>query len=276
MDVNSINNELNIDKISVASLIKKFNDLMSEINVCHDRTHQYDIINNVAEHIINKVLESYNNNCHLFKSIRTNNLKPLDIKMWMILIGYINKLILSNKQKIKMLDVAAGHGRDMIYAQELGYDITGTDNCDGFLEILRNLYLDGTLKTNNIKKGDMRYLDFPDCTFDVVRHNASLVHMPLIDKGYTVDLAISEAHRVLRPNGLLHVLVKKGDDDVLVVYDTGEGMGERVFQYFLPKTINKIIIRNGFKVIHISEEVEKRDNSIVDWIMIIAQKVYLT
>lgn len=272
MYFNNVNNGLSSDKVSATLLVKQFNEIMSKVDVCRDNTHLFKNSNSVAECIIRKVLESYNYNCHLYRNIRTNNLKPLEEKIWKILVEYIDKFQLSNIHNIKMLDVAAGHGRDMIYAEKLGYDIYGTDNCDGFLDILKNLNFDGILKTNNIFKCDIRSLDFPDNTFNVVRHNASLVHMPLIEKGYTVDLAISEAFRVLQPNGLLHVLVKKGHNDILTVYDTGEGMGERIFQYFLCDTIKKVIVRNGFKVIHMSEEVEERVNGIVDWILIIAQK----
>jgi ubiquinone/menaquinone biosynthesis C-methylase UbiE len=268
----TVDNEPNSKPASASQLIMQFNNLMIKYHEFPNDDQLIKKTNELAERIIGMVMESYEKSCCTFRNIRTNELKDLDRKIWSILVDYINRYISADKQSVKILDVAAGHGRDMIHAEKLGYSIAGTDNCDGFLNILKNLYIDGILKTNNIKKCDMRFLDFPDNSFDVVRHNASLVHMPLIEKNHTVDLALNEAFRVLQPNGLLHVLIKKGDEDSLVIYDTGEGIGDRIFQYYSHRTINEVITRNGFTIIHMSDEIEHRNESIVNWILILAQK----
>jgi ubiquinone/menaquinone biosynthesis C-methylase UbiE len=269
---NIVDHESNDRPTSASQLVVLFNNLMLRKRAFPDNDQLDKEANELAECIIDNILKSYEEICCSYRDIRTNELNYFEEQIWAVLVDCINRYISTDRERVKILDVATGHGRDMLHAQKLGYNIAGTDNCNGFLKILINLYSDGILKTNNIKKCDMRFLDFPDNSFDVVRHNASLVHMPLIGKNYTVDLALNEAFRVLKPNGLLHVLVKKEDRDSLVFYDTDEGIGERIFQYFSHKTINEVITRNGFTIIHISDEIEHRNKNIVNWILIIAQK----
>jgi ubiquinone/menaquinone biosynthesis C-methylase UbiE len=267
-----VDHESNDESTSASLLVTQFNDLMLKCRSFPSNDQLFKTANELSESIIDIILKSYEKSCCSYRKARTNELKDFEEKIWAVSVDYINRYISTDKEKVKILDVATGHGRDMLQAQKLGYSITGTDNCDGFLEILGDLYSDGLLKTNNIKKCDMRFLDFPDNSFDVVRHNASLVHMPLIGKNYTVDLALNEAFRVLKRNGLLHVLVKKGAGESLVIYDTGEGIGKRIFQYYTHKTISEVITRNGFTIIHMSDEIEYRNENIVNWILILAQK----
>lgn len=116
----------------------------------------------------------------------------------------------------------------------------------------------------------MRKLLFEDETFDVVRHNASILHMPIIGKGYMADLAISEAYRVLKPGGFIYLYVKKGDS--LEFVDTNESLGGRVFQFYNYEMISALLERNGFKVIFNAEQEEDRNGSIIKWIAVIAKK----
>lgn len=92
----------------------------------------------------------------------------------------INEIQKINRQPegIKVLDVGIGDGKSMDYAQKIGFDIWGCDICDEFIKITRDLM--PPEYSERIKKCDMRSLTFEDKSFDVVRHNATLVHMPII------------------------------------------------------------------------------------------------
>ena len=256
--------------VSPSDLIGRFNEVMRE---SFEHPQNDDLLkraNEIAEQIINITSLTYDKICNMYREVRGNVMKDIDKRVWDVLNEYIGRYISNVKQNVSILDIGTGNGRDLIHGQGLGYDIIGTDNCDGFIEILTQHSTDGLLKANSFRKCDMRSLDFQECSFDVVRHNATLLHMPLIGKGYTVDLALSEAYRVLKPNGLLYVFVKTGSS--LELQDTNEGLGGRVFQFFTHKMLNDAVFRNNFTILFTSDEVEVRGHSIIDWILLIAQK----
>jgi len=83
-------------------------------------------------------------------------------------------------------------------------------------------------------------------------------------------MIIKKIDRVLKSRGLLYALVKAGDG--LEVHDTGEELGGRIFQFFSHKTFNDIITRNNFTILYTSDVVELRGDTVIDWILLIAQK----
>lgn len=113
-------------------------------------------------------------------------------------------------------------------------------------------------------------MPFEKGIFDVVRQSASLVHIPIIGKGYGTDLAIHESYRVLKTGGMLYVLVKEGSG--INVIDTNEGLGKRIFQYYEDKDIRQIFSRNNFKVLDIKEIEEMRQGVLIKWLACIAVK----
>lgn len=251
-------------------LVDQFNRLMDQAK---NNTNVEDILakaNVLAEEIIEITRQTYEKNCITYKDVRGNKIKEIDDICWKALNRCVERYISSDKSQINILDVGTGNGRDIIYGQGLGYKVIGIDNCDGFIEILSKLCEDGLISEGSFKKCDMRNLDFPNCSFDVVRHNASLLHLPLIGEKYTVDLALSEAHRVLKPRGLLYIFVKKGT--TLELHDTKENLGGRIFQFFSHSTLNEVVSRNGFTIVYTSDETEIRDSNSIDWILLIAQK----
>lgn len=251
-------------------LVKQFNDILSQADKTNDNAKLLEKSNEIAEQIIKTTLNTYENTYNIYKTVRGNKLKEIDEICWSILNKYISKYINKNKKDIDILDVGTGNGRDMIYGQSLGYNVIGIDNCSGFIEMISQYSKEGLIKENSYKKCDMRSLDFPNDSFDVVRHNASLLHLPLIGKNYTVDLALNEAFRVLKTNGLLYIFVKAGT--TLEIHDTNENLGGRIFQFFSHKTLNDVVNRNGFTILYTSDETEIRDGGTIDWILLIAQK----
>jgi len=270
MSKNHCNESVDGTRVSSVELVKQFNDIMVLANKTDDNGALLEKANEIAEHIIDITLETYEGTSDVYKAVRGNKLKEIDEICWATLNKYIDKYIPKDKHDINILDVATGNGRDVIYGQSLGYNVIGTDNCNEFIAILSQLSEEGLIKTNSYKKCDMRNLDFADNSFDVVRHNASLLHLPLIGKNYTTDLAVNEAFRVLNTGGLLYVFVKTGF--TLEIHDTNESLGGRVFQFFSHKMLNEVITRNGFVIVHSSDEVEVRGKDNIDWILLIAQK----
>ena len=257
---------------SPEEIITEFNLLLKQAeNYNGDKIPVYNELNMLADKLLLITKQTYNNICNKYKELRTENLYEMRQKVWDSLVDYINRYIQPNKpEDIFLLDVGAGNGRDVLYSTQLGYNTIGIDNSDGFFEILKEYEKTGQIKPNSIIKCDMRELEFENETFDVVRHHASLLHLPMIALGYSLDLALRETHRVLKPKGLMFILVKTGEK--LDFIDTREGLGGRVFQFFTHKTLNDVITRNGFTIIQTSDELGKKTKGTISWISVIAQK----
>lgn len=228
-------------------------------------------INELAETLIDITKNTYNKTSEKYAEVRrTFDLLEFDKNIWNKLLSYINKYVSKDYKNLKLLDVATGNGRDLKYAVDLGFNAVGIDNSEGFINLLEELERKSLIPKNSFVKADMRNLPFENDTFDVVRQQASLLHLPIIGKGYAVDKAIEESYRVLKENGLLYVLVKKGDGTQYI--DTNEGLGGRIFQFYDENTIKNLVERNNFKIIDITNEIQDRNGKIVDWIMVIAKK----
>lgn len=260
----------NVKNQSPQELIVRFKEVMTRADEVDDNKSLLKEANDIAEQVIKLTCQNYENTSSIYREVRGNRIKPIDEICWTALNKCVSRYVSTDRRQVSILDVGTGNGRDIIYGQSLGYDMVGIDNCNGFIEILAEHCSSGLIKENSYKKCDMRELDFPDKSFNVVRHNASLLHLPLIGKGYTVDLALSEAHRVLKPKGLLYIFVKTGLS--LEFHDTSEGLGGRIFQFFSHKSLNEVVTRNGFVIVDTSDEVEIRDNGTIDWILLVAQK----
>jgi SAM-dependent methyltransferase/uncharacterized protein with ATP-grasp and redox domains len=243
------------------------------LNYFGDPRPLYQEMELLAEKLVNITKETYDKICLRYQEVRHDykNLHEVDQRMWDNLENYIARYLKKSPKDIKMLDVATGSGRDIIYALSKGYEVVGVDNSDGFINILEKLLEEKRIPEGSFAKNDMRSLQFADCSFDVVRHNASLLHLPMFAKGYMADKAVCEAYRVLKQGGLLHVSVKQGDS--LQFVDTDEGLGGRVFQFYTHETINELLQRNGFTIIYTTDELKFMPSGNVVWIAVIAQKL---
>lgn len=97
----------------------------------------------------------------------------------------------------KILDAGCGFGKLVIYLKRLGYNITGIDNNDMAIAKLKEF--DSELQ---VELGDILNIHYPDSTFH------AYISMGVIEHFEEGPLpALSEAHRVLKPNGLIFVSV---------------------------------------------------------------------
>jgi len=251
--------EMVAEFVSLSKLLKTCNGNVAPI-------HQE--MNIIANNLILITKNTYDKTCIKYQELR-NYLHDKDRRSWENLEKHINTYLKKSPKEIKLLDVGTGPGRDIIYAHKQGYKITGVDNSDGVINILERLNREKLIPDGSYYKNDMRKLQFEDGSFDVVRHNASLIHLPIISYGYTVDQAISEAKRVLVDRGLLYVSVKKGNS--LRFADTGEGLGGRIFQYYTQRMIKALLQRHDFTIIFTIVEPSTRSKN-EKWISVIAQK----
>ncbi|MCK4391953.1 methyltransferase domain-containing protein [Candidatus Bipolaricaulota bacterium] len=175
------------------------------------------------------------------------------------------------KGRILVLDVGTGHGRDLRFLHSIE-DIVpiGIDNASAFMQMLAMAASDGKIPQGSFMEMDMRALQFPAEYFDVVRHNASIVHLPLLPCGVGVDEALAESCRVLKPRGLLFIKVKEGGG--LKYVDTEEGLGARVFQYYTEESLLCLLNRSGFRCLELTKVESERPTGVIAWLVCIVEK----
>lgn len=137
----------------------------------------------------------------------------------------------------RVLDLGSGSGRDLKRMQDLGLCAQGLDVSEGLARIARQYA--------PVIIGDMRCIPFAQNTFDGVLAAASLLHLPVNE----VPVALSEIKRVLRPRGILAMVVKGGAGELKD--DAG-----RFFHLYDDKTLDARLSQAGFTVTHRATDVD--------------------
>ena len=161
---------------------------------------------------------------------------------------YMDKEIGLNGKRI--LDIGCGFGWHAKMFNDYGADVTGLDFSKEKLEIFEKL----TVGRENITwvYGSAFNIPLKSNFFDVVFMNQTIHH--LIDP----DLALREAHRVLKENGLIFI----SDSNRLNLYYTQHRFRKRIgtdkefrhhyyMNFFTHYEITKILQKNGFKDVKI-------------------------
>jgi len=158
----------------------------------------------------------------------------------------------------RILDVGCGPGREARFFSENGFDVTGIDLTEKFLEIA----FQKAPKAQFIKM-DMRCLEFPDKNFDGVWVNASFLHIPKNE----AEKTLLELKRVLKEGGLLHISVVAGEGEIFCTGGPEKGKG-RFYALYGEDEFKNLLESNSFKIVKLKfvEHDERR------WINIVAKK----
>ena len=235
-------------------IIFEFNRLMEvKANYSEDVLPLNVELNLLAEKLLAVTEKHYNQTCQQYSKLRGKEPDKSTKEHLDILIDYANKYSECQNKNLSLIDIGTGSGRDLKYAsKKLGLKVFGIDNSNGFIGILDRLSEKNVIPRNSYTKADMRNLSFiPDESFDITRFNCSLLHLPIVDKGYMADLALEEGRRILKKRGLIYVQVKMGDG--LQIVDTREGLGGRIFQMYSKELLIKLLERNGFNILLLNE-----------------------
>ena len=100
-----------------------------------------------------------------------------------------------------VLDIGCASGRDSAWFSSRGYQVSGIDIAPTFIELARSKVPSGDFRVMNVTS-----LDFEPESFDGVWCSCVLIHLSDED----VLRAINEIWRVLKPGGILYMLVKAG------------------------------------------------------------------
>lgn len=169
-----------------------------------------------------------------------------------------------------VLDVGCGSGRDVYIMDQAGAHATGLDLASGMIE-----YAQGKYPDLDFVVGDMTQIPFQDQSFDGIWSHGSLFHL---ETDEDVRKAFQEFVRVLKPSGVLHVLVKQQMDSKKVkVFTDGQHEGARVYRFFTKPELNNFLSEFGFKTIVLESYQENERNPHgrhdVMWLHALAQRI---
>lgn len=254
--------------MEIQEKINRFNQLQNKADL---QINENDELNRLAREFLEITKQTYDKTAVIYSNTNEMRRRYEDTEKFNLLFETAKRELNKSIDELSILDVGTGSGRDIKYIASRGVKkIIGLDNSEGFIKILKELEKRKEIPANSFVKGDMLDLPFDDEIFDIIRQNASLVHIPITTKGEMLDKAIKESYRVLKEKGILIISVKKGEGVQFI--DTKDGLGGRIFQMHTIESITKIIKENKFDVLKIAEEKEYRNNNIIEWINVIAKK----
>ncbi|HEY2003702.1 MAG TPA: class I SAM-dependent methyltransferase [Candidatus Saccharimonadia bacterium] len=143
-----------------------------------------------------------------------------------------------------VLDIGCATGRESKYLLDHGFNVTGTDITEEFIEVARRACPSGKFFV-----ADMRNLDLPDESFDGLWVNASFLHIPKAD----ADTTLEGFHRVLRAGGVAFISVMKGDFDDLRP-NVSNNWPDRHFSDYQEDELELKLNKSGFTPIEFSAE----------------------
>lgn len=148
-----------------------------------------------------------------------------------------------------ILDVGFGSGRDMIFFQKEGFQVSGIDTCKAFVEHAKEMGF-------NVENADIRTYS-TDKKYDLIWCCASLLHLKKIE----VLPAIMKYLNHLKEDGILFISMKYGDKN------DGYNENERYFTYFNKEDVERL--KEFTEEVSFSKD-SKRDE--VVWVNLILKK----
>lgn len=205
-------------------------------------------------------IEWYNQNADQYAQATIQTASPEEVDQFAKLLS----------EGAKILDAGCGGGRDTDLLSKKGLKAVGLDLSSGLIKVARK-----TFPELEFIEGNMLSLPFPDSDFDGIWSHASLLHLETTEE---VTIALSEFHRVMKHQAILHVLVKAqtGESKTAVVTDS-LSKHDRFFQYFTKPELQSLLNDSGFDLISIEQYKETDRNPKgrpeVEWIVALARKV---
>lgn len=164
-----------------------------------------------------------------------------------------------------ILDAGCGPGRDSEYFFHKGFTVVGADLSEKLLAIAKQCVPQATFS-----KQDLRSLHFPKRSFDGVWACASLLHL----KRREVSKVLREFFQILKPRGLLFIMVKEGKGEADIAEKLSSYLS-RHFTYFQSEELKNLLKDTGFEVIEqykFNEKDRRPDHRNVWWISSFSRK----
>ena len=137
--------------------------------------------------------------------------------------------LLNKEQKQSLLEIGAGHGRDSLFFQENGFQVTCIDLSPEMVRLCQQ-------KGLNARVMDMTNLDFPDHSFDAVYALNSLLHLTKKE----LPTVLQNISRVLKENGLFFLGVY-GGFDFEGISETDSYTPKRFFSFHSDEGLKQVV-----------------------------------
>ncbi|MEB3103543.1 class I SAM-dependent methyltransferase [Ferviditalea candida] len=139
------------------------------------------------------------------------------------------------EQRMKLLEIGAGTGRDSLYFQQKGLSVTSVDLSEEMVKLCK-------AKGLNALCMDFYQLDFDAKSFDAVYALNCLLHVPKAQ----LDAVLGQVSKVLKPNGLFFYGVY-GGQDTEGIWEGDNYEPKRFFSMFEDEAIQEVA-RRHFKI----------------------------
>jgi SAM-dependent methyltransferase len=152
-----------------------------------------------------------------------------------LLVKWIDASLDAHPVSGRILEIGSGAGRDALYMQSRGYDITCSDAAVGFVKHLRDI----PLKT----------LEF-DLLKDAMPGGYSMIFANAVFPHFTKNEAVDAIHKIysaLPEGGILAFNVKQGSGSFWTVEKL---MRKRYMHFWNPRDITELVTKAGFKIIY--------------------------
>lgn len=135
--------------------------------------------------------------------------------------------------KGRVLDVGSGPGRDALILKRAGLEVVCLDASEAMIEMTKQKGLDSVL-------ADFAAIPFPNESFDGVWAYTSLLHVPKIEIGKSLQ----EIGRVLKKDGILGLGLIEGNTEGYV--ESAPINLPRYFAYYAKEKVEKVLAESGF------------------------------
>lgn len=164
----------------------------------------------------------------------------------------------------EILDIGCGPGVGSRFLQEKGLQVYGIDLSSELTKIAMKESPNSLFTTM-----DMRDLSiFKPLIFDGIWNVASLLHLEKKE----IPVALNEANRVLKPEGIMYLSIKGGEGEGLEP-DKRYGGKLKYYAYYKPNEIENLLKKAGFETLE-NYSIQYKDNYRIEhpWMNIFVRK----
>jgi len=141
--------------------------------------------------------------------------------------------------KGELLDIGCAAGFFLLAARQRNWKVKGVEYCDYVAEIGRESY------NLEITTGTLETANYEDNQFDCVTMWDLIEHLP------NPMGSLADVNRVLKPGGILAIMTPNVDSLIAKIWGRKWLLWNRTDHmfFFSPKTLNKMLEKNGFNVV---------------------------
>ena len=168
----------------------------------------------------------------------------------------------------KILDAGCGAGRDTEWLRAAGFNAVGIDVSTELIKNARQQF-----PSANFTIGDLLSIPFEENTFDGIWAHAAVVHFETSEQ---IATCIEELHRVLKRDGILHLLVRANTGKKTEAKIDAISGGERFYWNFDETELDNLLSFRHFEIKKMMRYKEsdldprKRPEDGIEWLLVLA------